>query len=68
MISVMIPVCNAEPYLRRCLDSVLNSACRDFELILVNDGSSDQSPAICREYPRPATGGWRSAGGSGWSS
>lgn len=50
MISVMIPVCNAEPYLRRCLDSVLNSACRDFELILVNDGSSDQSPAICREY------------------
>lgn len=50
MISVVIPVYNAEPYLPGCLDSVLRSTYRDFELILVNDGSTDRSPAICREY------------------
>ena len=50
MISVVIPIYNAEPRLRRCLDSVLNSKRRDFELILVNDGSTDNSPGICREY------------------
>lgn len=50
MVSVIIPVYNAEPYLRRCLDSVLNSTYREFELILVNDGSTDSSPAICEGY------------------
>ena len=50
MVSVIIPVYNAEPYLRRCLDSVLNSTYRELELILVNDGSTDNSPAICEEY------------------
>ena len=50
MVSVIIPVYNAEPYLRRCLDSVLNSTCQDFELILVNDGSADKSLELCQEY------------------
>ena len=50
MISVIIPVYNAEACLRRCLDSILNSTCQDFELILVNDGSADKSWEICREY------------------
>lgn len=50
MISVIIPVYNAGPYLRRCLDSVLRSSYQEFELILVNDGSTDDSPAICAEY------------------
>ncbi len=50
MISVIIPVYNAERYLNRCIDSVLASACGDFEVILVNDGSSDRSPEICSEY------------------
>jgi len=50
MVSVIIPIYNAEPYLRRCLDSVLNSTCQDFELILVNDGSTDKSLELCREY------------------
>ena len=52
MISVIIPVYNTENYLHRCIDSVLNSACDDFEIILVNDGSTDNSPAICEEYAR----------------
>ena len=50
MISVIIPVYNAEPYLNRCIDSVLASAYSDFEIILVNDGSTDRSPDICRAY------------------
>ena len=50
MVTVIIPVYNAEPYLRRCLDSVLASVYREFELILVNDGSTDGSLEICREY------------------
>ena len=50
MISVIIPVYNAEPCLRRCLDSVLASACGDFEIVLINDGSTDGSLKICTEY------------------
>ena len=50
MISVIIPVYNAQPYLHRCIDSVLASAYSDFEIILVNDGSTDCSPEICRAY------------------
>ena len=52
MISVIIPVYNAEPYLAHCLDAVLGSTYPDFELLLINDGSTDRSLAICREYAR----------------
>ncbi|MCI8722793.1 MAG: glycosyltransferase family 2 protein [Ruminococcus sp.] len=50
MISIIIPVYNTEQYLRRCINSILDSSCGDFEIILVNDGSTDNSPAICEEY------------------
>ncbi len=50
MISVIIPVYDAQPYLHRCIDSVLGSTYSDFEIILVNDGSTDRSPDICRAY------------------
>ena len=49
-ISVIIPVYNVEPYLRECLDSVVNQTFRDLEIICVNDGSTDGSPAILEEY------------------
>lgn len=49
-ISVIIPVYNAAPYLRRCLDSVMSQTFDDFELILVNDGSTDDSGKICDTY------------------
>lgn len=49
-ISVIVPVYKVEPYLRRCADSVLNQTFTDFELILVDDGSPDNCPAICDEY------------------
>ncbi len=48
--SVIIPVYNAEKTLRRCLDSLLEQNCADAEIILVNDGSKDDSEAICEEY------------------
>ncbi len=48
--SVIIPVYNAETTLRRCLDSLVNQQFSDYELLLINDGSTDNSHAICREY------------------
>lgn len=49
-ISVIIPVYNVEKYLRECLDSVLGQTLSDIEVICVNDGSPDNSPAILKEY------------------
>lgn len=49
-ISVIIPVYNAEKYLKQCLDSVLNSTLKDIEVICVDDGSTDTSLDIIREY------------------
>jgi len=49
-VSIIIPVYNAEKYLRECLDSVVNQTLADIEIICVNDGSTDGSPAILREY------------------
>ena len=50
MISVIIPVYNAESTLRRCLDSILNQLYSSLEIILVDDGSKDNSGRICDEY------------------
>lgn len=49
-VSIIVPVYNVEPYLRQCLDSVLGQTFKNFEVLLVNDGSSDSSGDICREY------------------
>ena len=49
-ISVIVPVYKVEPYLHRCVDSILNQTFRDFELILVDDGSPDNCGAICDAY------------------
>lgn len=48
--SVIVPVYNVSQYLRRCIDSVLSQSYGDFELLLVDDGSSDDSGVICDEY------------------
>ncbi len=51
-ISVVVPVYNAEPYIHRCVDSILSQSFNDFELILIDDGSPDNCPAICDEYAK----------------
>ena len=52
MISWIIPVHNTEKYLRECLDSVVTQEFDDYEVIIVDDGSSDQSGQICDEYEK----------------
>ena len=49
-ISIIVPVYNSEKYLGACIDSILSQYFRDFELILVDDGSRDSSPHICDDY------------------
>jgi len=49
-LSVVIPVYNVEKYLSKCLNSIIYPELADYEIIIVNDGSTDSSPAICREY------------------
>ena len=50
MISIIIPIYNTEKYLHRCIDSILAQTYTNFELLLINDGSKDNSGAICDEY------------------
>ena len=49
-VSVIVPVYNAEKTLHRCIDSILSQTFTDFELILINDGSTDNSGKICDDY------------------
>ena len=51
-VSVVIPVYNAELYLKRCLDSVINQSLKDIEIICINDGSTDNSLNILKEYSK----------------
>ena len=51
-ISVIVPVYNAEKYLHRCIDSILSQTFNDFEVLLIDDGSKDQSGEICDEYAK----------------
>ncbi|MDE6870705.1 MAG: glycosyltransferase [Bacteroidales bacterium] len=50
MLSIIVPVYNVESYLHRCVDSLLGQSYKDIEIILVDDGSTDKSPAICDWY------------------
>ena len=49
-ISIIVPVYNVEPYIKRCMESIISQTYTDFECILIDDGSTDNSSAICDEY------------------
>ena len=51
-ISIIIPVYNVEKYLKECIDSILSEEFQDFEIILIDDGSSDKSPEIVDNYAK----------------
>ena len=51
-ISIIVPIYNSETYLRRCLISLINQKYNNLEIILVNDGSTDNSLSICKEYEK----------------
>lgn len=50
LISIIVPIYNVENYLRQCLDSIMSQTYQNFECLLINDGSPDNSADICREY------------------
>lgn len=54
-ISILIPIYNVERYLRKCLDSVVRQTLKNIEIILLNDGSTDNCPMICDEYANKYT-------------
>ena len=49
---MIVPVYNVEKLLRRCLDSIINQSFEDFELLLIDDGSKDNSGQICDHYKK----------------
>ena len=51
-ISVIVPIYNAEQYLAQTIESIINQSFKNIEIILVNDGATDSSPAICEEYAK----------------
>jgi len=52
LISIIVPVYNVEPYLRKCLDSIISQIYCELEILLIDDGSTDKSGIICDEYSR----------------
>lgn len=50
LVSIIVPVYNSEKYLERCFDSIISQKFKDFECIVVDDGSKDNSPSICDKY------------------
>ena len=51
-VSIIVPVYNAEKYLSKCLDSLVNQTLKDIEIIVINDGSSDKSQYIIDEFQK----------------
>ena len=55
LVSVIVPVYNSTAYLKRCVDAILSQTYQDLEVVLVDDGSTDDSLNMCREYEKSDT-------------
>lgn len=55
LISVIVPVYNVEKYLNNCVESIINQTYKNLEIILVDDGSTDNCPQICDEWAKKMT-------------
>ena len=49
-VSIIVPIYNTEQYLKKCIDSLINQTYKNLEILLINDGSTDNSDSICNEY------------------
>ena len=56
-LSIIVPVYKVEPFLRQCLDSLVNQTMKNIEIICIDDGSPDNCGAICDEYAKIKRGG-----------
>ncbi len=52
LVTVIVPVYNAEKYLERCIKSIINQSYQNLEILLINDGSSDLSGTICSNFEK----------------
>ncbi len=50
MVSVVVPVFNVEKYLKKCIESIIHQSYKNLEILIIDDGSSDRSPAICDSF------------------
>ena len=50
MVSIIVPVYNSSKYLRKCIDSILEQSYKELEILLIDDGSTDDSRTICEKY------------------
>ena len=50
VVSIIVPIYNAEKWLNKCLDSIVNQTYKELEIVLVDDGSTDRSLEICNKY------------------
>ena len=51
-LSIIVPIYNAQNHLKKCIESIINQTEKDIEIILIDDGSTDDSLKICNEYQR----------------
>ena len=52
LISVIVPVYKVEPYLNRCIKSIVNQSWKELEILLIDDGSPDRCPELCDQWAR----------------
>ena len=52
LISIIVPIYNVEKYLKKCIESLINQSCKNIEILLIDDGSTDGSSEICNVYEK----------------